>query len=177
MNQYPLWKYLLILAALLAGLIYTLPNLYGESPAVQVSPLRSNLKADAALQERVESILKAANLDPELVYAGRQQRQGPFCQYRQPAEGQGCAGGAAGRRLCGRAQPVAALAAVADRHACAADVSRPGLARRGAFPAAGGHECRADQVAGFGHRRHTQRAARQGYPVYRAWTATAICWW
>ena len=67
MNQYPLWKYLLILASLLAGLIYTLPNLYGESPAVQVSPLRSNLKADAALKERVESILKAANLDPELV--------------------------------------------------------------------------------------------------------------
>ena len=67
MNQYPLWKYLLILAVLLAGLIYTLPNLYGESPAVQVSPLRSNLKADAALQERVENILKAANVDAELV--------------------------------------------------------------------------------------------------------------
>jgi len=67
MNQYPLWKYLLILAALLAGLIYTLPNLYGESPAVQVSPLRTSLKADAALQDRVGSILKAANLDPELV--------------------------------------------------------------------------------------------------------------
>jgi preprotein translocase subunit SecD len=67
MNQYPLWKYLLILASLLAGLIYTLPNLYGESPAVQVSPLRTSLKADAALQDRVANILKAANLDPELV--------------------------------------------------------------------------------------------------------------
>jgi preprotein translocase subunit SecD len=60
MNQYPLWKYLLILAALLAGLIYTLPNFFGESPAVQVSPLRANLKADAALLVRVESVLKAA---------------------------------------------------------------------------------------------------------------------
>ena len=48
-------------------MIYTLPNLYGESPAVQVSPLRTSLKADAALQDRVGSILKAANLDPELV--------------------------------------------------------------------------------------------------------------
>ncbi|HUW75627.1 MAG TPA: protein translocase subunit SecD [Gallionella sp.] len=67
MNQYPLWKYLLILAALLAGLIYTLPNLYGESPAVQVSPLRANLKGGAALESRVASILKAANIDPELV--------------------------------------------------------------------------------------------------------------
>lgn len=67
MNRYPLWKYLLILAVLLAGLIYTLPNFYGESPAVQVSPLRASLKADTALLERVENILKAASLNPEVV--------------------------------------------------------------------------------------------------------------
>ncbi len=67
MNQYPLWKYLLILAALLAGLIYTLPNFFGESPAVQVSPLRASLKADAALLARVTTALKAASLNPEIV--------------------------------------------------------------------------------------------------------------
>ena len=67
MNQYPLWKYLLVLAALLAGLIYTLPNFFGESPAVQVSPLRASLKADAALLERVVGILKDAGLNPEVV--------------------------------------------------------------------------------------------------------------
>ena len=67
MNRYPLWKYLLILAVLLAGLIYTLPNFYGESPAVQISPLRASLKADTALLERVESVLKAASLNPEVV--------------------------------------------------------------------------------------------------------------
>lgn len=67
MNQYPLWKNLLILVALLAGLIYTLPNFYGESPAVQVSPLRASLKADAALMERVGNVLKTANLNPELI--------------------------------------------------------------------------------------------------------------
>ncbi|MEO8331651.1 MAG: protein translocase subunit SecD, partial [Gallionella sp.] len=67
MNQYPVWKYLLILGILLVGLIYTLPNFYGESPAVQVSPLRSNLKADAALLGRVGNILKAASLDTELI--------------------------------------------------------------------------------------------------------------
>ena len=67
MNRYPLWKYLLILAALLAGLIYTLPNFYGESPAVQVSPLRASLKADAALLERVANTLKTAGLNPEIV--------------------------------------------------------------------------------------------------------------
>ena len=66
MNQYPLWKYLLILAALLAGLIYTLPNFYGESPAVQVSPLRASLKADTALLERVGNILGNASLAPEI---------------------------------------------------------------------------------------------------------------
>jgi len=67
MNRYPLWKYLLILAVLLVGLIYTLPNFYGESPAVQISPLRASLKADTALLERVESVLKAASLAPEVV--------------------------------------------------------------------------------------------------------------
>ncbi|HEU0233595.1 MAG TPA: protein translocase subunit SecD [Gallionella sp.] len=67
MNRYPLWKYLLILAVLLAGLIYALPNFYGESPAVQVSPLRASLKADAALRERVEKTLKAASLNTEVV--------------------------------------------------------------------------------------------------------------
>ncbi|MGB7650170.1 MAG: protein translocase subunit SecD [Gallionella sp.] len=67
MNRYPLWKYVLIFAVLLAGLIYTLPNFFGESPAVQISPLRSNVKADLALLARAESALKAANLTPELL--------------------------------------------------------------------------------------------------------------
>ncbi|HLP96857.1 MAG TPA: protein translocase subunit SecD [Sideroxyarcus sp.] len=65
MNRYPLWKYLLILGALVLGFIYTLPNFYGESPAVQVLPLRSSLKADAALLARVEEVLKSAQLSPE----------------------------------------------------------------------------------------------------------------
>ena len=67
MNRYSLWQYLLILAALLAGLIYTLPNFFGESPAVQVSPLRASMKVDTALLERVGSILKSASLNPEVV--------------------------------------------------------------------------------------------------------------
>ena len=67
MNRYPLWKYLMILATLLAGLIYTLPNFFGESPAVQVLPLRASLKADVALLGRAEAALKAANLSPEMI--------------------------------------------------------------------------------------------------------------
>jgi len=67
MNRYPLWKNLLVLAILALGFIYTLPNFYGEAPAVQVLPLRSNLKADAALMARVEDALKAAQLNPDAV--------------------------------------------------------------------------------------------------------------
>ena len=67
MNRYPLWKYLLILAVLLVGLIYTLPNFFGESPAVQILPLRSNMKADAALLARVDAALKAANINAQMV--------------------------------------------------------------------------------------------------------------
>jgi preprotein translocase subunit SecD len=67
MNRYPLWKYVLILLTLLLGLIYTLPNFYGESPAVQVSPLRASLKADTALLERVGSILKAGNVNADAI--------------------------------------------------------------------------------------------------------------
>ncbi len=67
MNRYPLWAYGLILAALVVGLVYTLPNFYGETPAVQVQPQRATLKADNALMQRVQDVLKAANLAPEKV--------------------------------------------------------------------------------------------------------------
>ncbi len=65
MNRYPFWKYLLIIAAVVTGLLYTIPNFYGEVPAVQVSPLRSNLKVDAALMARVEETVKKAGLAVE----------------------------------------------------------------------------------------------------------------
>jgi len=59
-NQYPLWKYLLILAVLITGVIYALPNLYGEDPAVQVSSTRSTV--DDATARAVEDALRQANL-------------------------------------------------------------------------------------------------------------------
>jgi preprotein translocase subunit SecD len=61
MNKYPLWKYLLILAVVLIGLIYTLPNFYGEYPAVQISPTRTTT-VDQSLLAFVESELKQANI-------------------------------------------------------------------------------------------------------------------
>ncbi|NYT76195.1 protein translocase subunit SecD [Alcaligenaceae bacterium] len=57
MNRYPLWKYLTVLAALILGLLYTLPNFFGESPAVQVSAAKSTIKVDHATLGRVEEIL------------------------------------------------------------------------------------------------------------------------
>jgi preprotein translocase subunit SecD len=62
MNRYPLWKYLVIGAALLISFVYTLPNFFGEVPAVQVMPVRTTEKVDAALLQRVDGALKAAGI-------------------------------------------------------------------------------------------------------------------
>ncbi|MFZ6771969.1 protein translocase subunit SecD [Undibacterium sp. SXout7W] len=62
MNRYPLWKYLLILIALVFGGIYTAPNFFGESPAVQISSAKSTVKIDNAMTTRVEQALQQAGL-------------------------------------------------------------------------------------------------------------------
>jgi preprotein translocase subunit SecD len=67
MNRYPVWKYAIILIALVVGGLYALPNLFGESPAVQVSVVKAGLKLDAAALSRVEDALKAAGIAPEVV--------------------------------------------------------------------------------------------------------------
>ena len=64
MNRYPLWKYAIILVTLLVAVIYTLPNFYGEAPAVQVSAGKVTAKVDNGTLDRVESALQAANLTP-----------------------------------------------------------------------------------------------------------------
>jgi preprotein translocase subunit SecD len=63
MNRYALWKYIVIAVALALGFIYTLPNFFGEAPAVQVSSAKATVKVDAALLARVEDVLKAAGLE------------------------------------------------------------------------------------------------------------------
>ncbi len=62
MNRYPLWKYLTVLAALLIGLLYTLPNFFGESPAVQIAGAKSTVKIDHTVLTRVEDILAGGNI-------------------------------------------------------------------------------------------------------------------
>lgn len=65
-NQYPLWKYLLITAVVLAGFVYALPNLYGEDPAIQVSALRTE-SVDQSIRERVVESLREAGLQTKAV--------------------------------------------------------------------------------------------------------------
>jgi preprotein translocase subunit SecD len=67
MNRYPLWKYLVIATALLIGVIYTLPNLFGEAPAVQISSTKAALKIDSSTLTRVQETLKAASLPSDSV--------------------------------------------------------------------------------------------------------------
>ncbi|MDS4042506.1 MAG: protein translocase subunit SecD, partial [Candidatus Competibacter sp.] len=62
LNQYPWWKYLLIGLVMLWGLIFALPNLFGEDPAVQISGARANIAVDAAFQNRVAGLLDADKL-------------------------------------------------------------------------------------------------------------------
>ncbi|MDY0271606.1 MAG: protein translocase subunit SecD [Advenella sp.] len=62
MNRYPLWKYLMVLVALVIGIIYTIPNFFGESPAVQVSSANVTRKVDQQLLSRVDNILKQNNI-------------------------------------------------------------------------------------------------------------------
>ena len=62
MNRYPLWKYLLIGLVIVVSAIYALPNLYGETPAVQVSTNRQSIHIDQTTEQAVEEALKAANI-------------------------------------------------------------------------------------------------------------------
>jgi preprotein translocase subunit SecD len=67
MNRYPVWKYAIIMVALVVGALYTLPNFFGEAPAVQISSAKATQKIDSAVLARVEDALKAANITPDVV--------------------------------------------------------------------------------------------------------------
>ena len=67
MNRYPVWKYAIMLVALLVAALYTLPNLFGEAPAVQVSSTRSSVKIDTSTLARVEQALKDTGITADAV--------------------------------------------------------------------------------------------------------------
>ena len=65
MNRYPLWKNATVLIAVVLGLLYTLPNFFGEAPAVQVASVKSTHKIDAKLMAQVTDALKTAAVVPQ----------------------------------------------------------------------------------------------------------------
>ena len=67
MNRYPLWKYLLVVFAILMGLLYSVPNLFGEAPAVQVSLTKNVTQLDAKAMQAVEDALKQAGISYDAV--------------------------------------------------------------------------------------------------------------
>ena len=62
MNRYPLWKYLLIAATLILGALYTLPNFFGETPAVQVSTNRQSIVINEQTEQRINQALQQAGI-------------------------------------------------------------------------------------------------------------------
>jgi len=67
MNRYPAWKFVLMVVAVLVGLLYTLPNFYGQAPAVQVSAAKLTTKIGSDTVTKVEQPLSAANIKPDYV--------------------------------------------------------------------------------------------------------------
>ena len=65
MNRYPVWKYVVIVITLLLGTVYTLPNFFGEAPAVQVSSGKATVKVDTSTLQKAEEALKAAGITPK----------------------------------------------------------------------------------------------------------------
>ncbi|MET0383397.1 MAG: protein translocase subunit SecD [Burkholderiaceae bacterium] len=71
MNRYPVWKYLVLIVAVLVGLLYTVPNFYGEAPAVQISAGKTAAKVDADMVPRVGQLLAKAGVKADFVeFAG-----------------------------------------------------------------------------------------------------------
>lgn len=71
-NRYPTWKYALMALVIAFGVLYALPNLFGEDPAVQVSPVKM-VQFDEKTVERVEKALQQAGVLPKSVeFDGRQ---------------------------------------------------------------------------------------------------------
>ncbi len=67
MNRYPAWKYAIIVVALLIAALYTLPNFFGEAPAVQVSSAKSIVKVDSTTLAKVEQSLKDAGIAADAI--------------------------------------------------------------------------------------------------------------
>jgi len=66
LNQYPLWKYLLVIAIVVPGFFYALPNIYGNDPGLQIRGTRT-VTVDASILDTVETVLKSGGVTPKSV--------------------------------------------------------------------------------------------------------------
>ena len=76
-NRYPLWKYLLILAVIVLGFIYALPNIYGDYPAVQITGSNAAVAVDESTIASVKTALQQANVSYQDL-----EHEGPFLMLR-----------------------------------------------------------------------------------------------
>jgi preprotein translocase subunit SecD len=67
MNRYPLWKYILILVAVLLGLLYTAPNYFGDSPALQVTTGKATVKVNSETTTQVADVLKRNGINVDAI--------------------------------------------------------------------------------------------------------------
>ena len=86
MNRYPLWKYIVIVVVLMIGVVYTLPNFYGESPAVQVSSGKATVKVTEQTLKTVEDLLQGADLHPNGVFFEQGAQQNTIRVRFEPTE-------------------------------------------------------------------------------------------
>ena len=86
MNRYPLWKYIVIVVALVIGLVYTLPNFYGESPAVQGSSGKATVKVTEQTLKTVEDLLRNADLHPNGIFFEQGAQQNTVRVRFEPTE-------------------------------------------------------------------------------------------
>lgn len=63
-----MWKYIFVAIVILIGLLYTIPNFFGESPAVQVTPAKASVKVDSALLGQVEAIFKQEKIEYDGIF-------------------------------------------------------------------------------------------------------------
>ena len=88
MNRYPLWKYISIAVILIVAAVYTLPNFYGESPAVQVSPGKATVKVTEQTLKTVEDALAAAQIKPNGVFFEQGAQQNSVRVRFAPTDGE-----------------------------------------------------------------------------------------
>ena len=171
MNRYPWWKYLIMALALVVGLLYTLPNFFGEAPAVQVSSGKSTLKIGSDTAARVEQVLKTAGITPDFVqFEPNAAGSGTVKARLADTDAQLKAKDTLGKEFNpDPANPDYIVALnllsrsphLAHAPARAADVPGPGPARWRALSDAGGHGGGADAAHGSHGRRRPHPAARQ----------------